>query len=191
MKKITSALALIALLSACSAEPTTRVKPDLGVANRINLDVQSVTLTDRSGLQPSDSPYNSNHFQPTIAEGIRQWSADHLQASGTSGEALIIIKDATLTAAAIPHPGDWMTREQTSKYSAHAEVELQIKGRGDSYALASAQASRYETLPENPSEIEKQNAYTTLLNGLIRDLGQSLEASMRDHLQSFIIDAHR
>jgi hypothetical protein len=189
MKKTAFALITLALLTACSSTEPARVQTNLGATSKISLDVSSVTLTDRSGIQPSDSPYNTGHFQPTIAEAIKQWSTDHLRAVGTGGEAIVIIKDATLTSQAIPHGHDWFTREQTTKYSAHAEVELEIKGHGDSYALASAQASRYETLPENPSETERQNAYTTLLNGLIKDLSQSLDSSIQDHLQHFVVTA--
>jgi len=189
MKKTALTFACLALLSACSSEPPPRIVPDLGPASKINLDVQTVSLADRSGVQPANSPYMSNHFQPTIAEAIRQWAADHLQAVGASGDALVIIKDATLTSQPVPHEDDWFTREQTSKYTARAEVEIEIKGSGDRYALASAMATRYETLPENPTDVERQNVYATVLNGLMRDLGQSLETSIRDHMKNFIITA--
>ncbi len=188
MKKIAAFLCL-ALLSACAQEPPPRVVPQIGPASRINLDVQSVALTDRSGMQPANSPYMTNHFQPTIAESIRQWAGDHLQAVGTTGSALVIIKDATLTSQPMPHSDSWFTREQATKYTARAEVEVEIKGRADSYALASAQATRFETLPENPTDIERQNAYMTVLNGLMHDLGQSLDTSIRSHMQNFIITA--
>lgn len=191
MKKITAAFALLTLLAACSSEPTSRVKVDMNVGTKINLDVQAVTFADRSGIQPANSPYNTQRFQPTIAEAIKQWASDKLQATGTAGDAIIIVKDASLVAEALPHGNDWFTRQQTSKYSAHAEVDIEVKGRAGAYAIASAQASRFETLPENPTEAERQNAYANLLNGLMRDLGQAIQSSINQHLRQFVVNAPR
>ncbi|HEU0118428.1 MAG TPA: hypothetical protein VFR09_07320 [Alphaproteobacteria bacterium] len=185
MKKLASAFALSILLAACSSAPPPKVASDFGAPSKINLDVKTVSLTDRSNAT------DGVHMQPSVADAIKQWSTDHLQAAGSAGEAIVVIKDASVVQQAIPHEGQWFTREQTSKYNAHVEVELQIKGQGDSYAIASAQASRYETLPENATEAEKQNAYMTVLNGLVRDLGQNLNGSIHEHLQHFVMDSSR
>jgi len=189
MKKIIPTLVCLAFVSACSAEPPARVKPDLGPVSKMSLDVLTVSLVDHSGIQPANSPYNTNHFQPTITESIRQWATDSLQAVGTAGTATVIIKDASLTSQAVPHSDDWFTREQSTKYVAHAEVDVEIKGRGENYAMVSAQASRFETLPENPTEAERKNAYTNVLNSLMRDLGQNLDTALHEHAQNFLITA--
>ncbi len=162
------------------------VKPDTAPVSKISLDVQTISLVDRSGMQSSDSPYNSMHFQPTIADAIRQWASAHLQATGTSGEAIVIIKDASLTSQPIPYARDFFTRQQASKYTGHAEVEIDIKGRGNDYALGTAEATHYQTLPETPTDLEKQNAYTLVLNGLMRDLGQNFDSSIHEHMQSYM-----
>jgi hypothetical protein len=187
MKKIIPAFAFLAFLSACSSEPVTAPQ-QYSLPPKINIDVQTITFADRSGAQPMDSPYTNNHFTPTISDAIRQWAGDRLQATGTEGQAAIIIKEASLTQQAIPHDSSWLTREQTSKYSAHAEVQVEARGR-EGYAVASAQASRFVTLPDNPNEIEKQKAYFDVLNGLMRDLGTNIESAMREHLHDFIVTA--
>jgi len=181
-------LVVLGLLAGC-ADTVPALHTDIPQGPKINLDVQTVTLADRSQMQSATSPYTTNNFQPTITEAIRQWAANRFQAVGTGGEAVVIIKDASLSLQPIPHSNDWFKREQTTKYTAHAEVDIEIKGVGTRYALASAQASRFETLPENPSELERQNAYTTVLNGLMRDLNQSVENSIREHMQDFVITA--
>jgi hypothetical protein len=188
MKKSLLILSFLTLLSAC-ADPLPQLRTDIPQGPKINLDVQTVTLADRSPMQPANSPYTTNNFQPTIAEAIRQWAANRFQAVGSGGEAVVIIKDASLSLQTIPHSNDWFKREQTTKYTAHAEVDIEIKGTGTRYALASAQASRFETLPENPSETERQNAYTTVLNGVMRDLNQAVENSIHEHMQDFVITA--
>jgi hypothetical protein len=187
MKKlITSAFLL--LLSACAADQTVQAPVNYNLPAKITLDVQSINLVDRNPIQPASSPYNSNHFQPTIDDAIRQWAKDRLQAVGATGQAVVIIKDASLTQQSLAHDTDWFTRQQGNKYIAHAEVELEAKGH-EGYALASAQASRFETLADNPTESERQTAYYNILNGLMKDLGQNLEASIQTHMRDFVVTA--
>lgn len=186
MKKRIAALAFVALLTACADAPTPPPRKDYVLPPKINLDVQTLSLTDRSGIQPSSSPYNSNDFQPTISQAVRQWAKDRLQAVGPAGQAMVIIKDASLVQQAIPYEHDIFTRQQASKYVAHAAVDVEAKGR-DGYAIASAEATRFVTLPENPTDAERQKAYFDVLNGVMRDLGMNLEASIQDHLRDFVV----
>jgi hypothetical protein len=191
MQKNTAFAALLLFMSACSADQPARLKPDFTTATPpLNLDVQNIEVADRSGMQPADSPYNAHNFQPTIAEAIRHLAHDKLHAVGRagSGQAIVIIKDAVLTVQPLPHNNDIFTRQQGSKYTAHAAVEIEAQGNAR-YALASAEATRFETLPENPSETERQNAYYTVLNGLMRDLDHNIQTSLQDHVQAFIITA--
>lgn len=185
MKNIALTLAGLLILTSCAADTPKVVRTDTGAGSKISLDVQTISLADRSGIQPADSPYNTNHFTPTISDSIRQWASAHLQATGTSGEAIVIIKDATLSSQALPYARDFFTRQQASKYTGHAEVEIEIKGHAGDYAIGNAEATRFETLPENPTDLEKQNAYTTVLNGLMRDLSQNIDISLHDHMQNY------
>ena len=45
------------------------------------------------------------------------------------------------------------------------------------------------TLPEDPTNLEKQNAYFTMLNGLMKDLGENLETGIQSHMANFITTA--
>lgn len=187
MKKHIAILAVVALLTACADQPTPPPPPrEFVLPPKINLDVQTLSLADRSGMQPSSSPYNSNDFQPTINQAIRQWAKDRLQAVGPVGQAMVVIRDASLSQQAIPYEHDFFTRQQASKYIAHVAVDVEAKSR-DNYAMASAEATRFVTLPENPTVDERQKAYFELLNGLMRDLGTNLEASIQEHLHDFIV----
>ena len=186
MKKRIAALAFITLLAACADTPAPPPKREYVLPPKINLDVQSLSLTDRSGMQSANSPYNSNDFQPTIAQAVRQWAKDRLQAVGAEGQAMVIIKDASLVQQAIPYEHDIFTRQQASKYVAHVSIDVEAKGR-EGYAVASAEASRFVTLPENPTVAERQKAYFDVLNGLMRDVGTKLEGSIQDHMHDFVI----
>jgi hypothetical protein len=190
MKRLIAAFGLLLALTACESEQapppahTSRVAPP-----KIALDVQVINLADRSGLQPTNSPYNGNRFTPTISDAIKQWAADRLQAAGQSGQAIIVIKDASLIAQPMPVKqgmDGWFTRQQGVKYIGRAEVSIEANGR-PGFALADAVATRATTLPENPTAIEKQDAYYTLLNGLMKDLGQNLETGIQTHMGGFIV----
>jgi hypothetical protein len=187
MKKIAT-LMMIVLLAACASDAKPVAKPEPVAGPKINLDVQRINFMDRSGYQPADSPYSSNNFRPTISESIRKWASERLQAVGNAGEADIIVKDASLTSQTLPHEDSMFKRAQASKYTARAEIEIDIRGR-TGYGLASAKASRYETLPEDPTAIEKQNAYYTVLTGLMHDLTANFETSLHDHANDYIVTA--
>ena len=185
MKKIILALVLSSVLAGCADEPPAPVA-NYSLPPRINLDVQSISLTDRSMPQPASSPYNSNDFQPTITQAVRQWAKDRLQAVGGAGQAMVIIKDATLDQRTVPYEHDIFTRQQASKYVAHVAIDIEAQGHGG-YAIASAEASRFVTLPENPDSNERRKAYFDVLNGLMRDLGVNLEASIKGHMRDFVV----
>ncbi len=187
MKKLPAALLLLIALSACSSEPPPPVKVNYEITPRTQLDVLTVSVVDRAPPQLTDSPYKSNAFKPTIAAAIRQWAQDNLVAVGTTGEAIVVIKDASLVSQPLPHADDWFKRQQASKYVGRAAVEISISA-GNAHKQVSAEASRYETLPEKPTEREKTNAYATMLNGLMNDLGVNLKTAIRDHLGEFTVN---
>ena len=158
---------------------------------KIALDVQAVTLADNSPLQMPGSLYANNHFSPTIADEIKKWAGDHLQAAGQTGVATVIIKNASVTEQNLAVKGgieNAFTRQQGVKYTAQAEVVIEAKGQ-DSFATTDATATRSVTLPENPSPLEKQDAYYTLLTGLMKDLDQNLNTGIQSHMERFIITA--
>jgi hypothetical protein len=192
MKKITALFGLVVVLTACSTdEPIAPAPVNHGLPPKITLDVQTITLADRTGMQPSNSPYNSDHFSPTISEAIKQWATDRLQAAGQTGQAIVIVKDASLTSQALPTKSgmdSWFTRQQATKYIGHAEVSVEANGR-EGFATTDASATRAVTLPENPTPSERQDAYYTLLNGLMKDLGQNLESGLKTHVAPFMITA--
>jgi hypothetical protein len=159
---------------------------------KITLDVATIDLADRSGPIPNNSPYATNHFSPTINDAVRQWAKDRLQAGGPAGHAAMVIKDATFTAENIPTSTGidaWFKREQGMEYIAHADVYIEANNPSG-YGMTEATASRSVTLPEHPTATEKQDAYYTLINGLMKDLGNNLESGIASHLFKFTMSAN-
>jgi hypothetical protein len=191
MKKITAALSLLVSLAACSEQAPPPMVSSGALPPKIALDVQTISLADRSGIQPASSPYNSNHFTPTIDDAVKQWATDRVQATGQTGQAIIVIKDASLTSQPLQLEtgfDSWFTRQQAFKYTGHAEVSFEANGR-EGFATADAAATRSVTLPEDPTPIERQEAYFTLLNGLMKDLGTNLESAIQSHMGNFVVTA--
>ena len=188
MKKILCAFALTLLLVACAADEPAPVKQDVDLSPKINLDVLTVVVIDRSDSLLGATPYATNNFQPTIANAMRQWATSKLIAVGTTGEAIVVIRDASLKSEPLHHTDDMFTRQQTSKYVGHAELEIDVSGR-EGHGQVLADASYFDTLPEEPTVLERQNAYTTLLNALMRDLSNNVRGGVRDHLGAFVVTA--
>jgi hypothetical protein len=188
MKKILIFCFFVPLLCACSTGSPPAAQYGGAPASTINLDVLTLTDLDRSAPPAPGSPYTKNNFRPTIASAARQWLTQHLAAVGTTGEATVVLKDASLTSQALPYTKDLFTRQQASKYIAHAEVEITVKGH-EGYGQVTAEATHFETLPENSSPIERQDAYTRVLNGLMHDLGVNLDAAIHDHIGDFVVTA--
>lgn len=186
-------LALISLLipfalAACEPEPTA-IAPHYVLPARINLDVHTVSLIDHASSAPTGITATPFGYKPSISEAVRQWATDRLSVSGTSGDAIVTVKDASLDLQAIPTDNSIMSvfnRQQASKYVARVAVEVSARREGE-FATANAEASRWVTMPENPTDAERQEAYFSLLNDLMRDLGQNLESNMRSHMQGFIV----
>ncbi len=184
-------LALVPLLASCAQEPEPPpVSLNLDVTPKIVMDVKRISLTDRSGYTPP-SIFKNDDFSPTIAEAIKGWAKDHLQAVGQNGQAIVVIKRAAITVQPLDVDDgieSWFTRQQDSKYTARADVSIEASGQ-TGFAVADASATRSVTMPEDPTLAEKRIAYNTLLNGLMKDLQENLQAAINSHMANFIAPA--
>ncbi|HUY68112.1 MAG TPA: hypothetical protein VMV79_02280, partial [Alphaproteobacteria bacterium] len=152
--------------------------------------VRDISLTNRSLPQVSP-PIAGGPFQPTLAEAVQHWVDGRLRATGASGQAIVIIRDIELTSRPIPTAegmSSWFKRQQGSRYLGRIAVEIDAHG-SPGFAIASAEAHRAVSLPENPTEDEEQEAYDQLLEGLMADLNRNLERSIDRHMQDFLVNA--
>lgn len=189
MKKLVLSVVLLAALAACAKDPLPDPMPFTGeLPPKIGLDVQNIVLVDRASSDRVVSIIDPINFTPTLGAAVRQWAVDRLQATGANGQAVVTIKEAKITVEPLPvsaGPDVWFTRQQSTRYVGHIVAEVAVR-RGSDYGVATAEATRWVSLPEDPDTDERKEAYFTLLNSLMRDLGTNLEGNIQRHLNRFL-----
>jgi hypothetical protein len=158
---------------------------DYAQQGKISLDVRDLTFVDRGIDQPPpSSPITI--LKPSIADALHNWASQRLQAVGNDGIAAFVVKNAYVTKEALPVDSSWFQRQQAGKLTGHVEIEFDARGK-QGYALATANAVRSVTIPENASDDEMQNAYNTLLSGMMQDLDKYLDQAIHEHMKDFIV----
>ena len=193
MKKL--ALAFVLVLTACASPPEVIPLPkqlDYSGLGRLELAAQDVRVVNRAYALPQTPPYIGHLFRPTLAEAVDRWASDRLQANGAAGHVVVVIKDASLTESKISNVDkgieSWFTREQGKKYTGRIEVSVEAQGGANgAMAYASANAVHSVTVSEEPTAVEKYDAYKKLLAALMQDLNANLEQAMRDHLGTYLL----
>jgi hypothetical protein len=190
MKKL--ALLFVALVATSCSSPSPRIDPivlDYRNESPLVLKVDRLDIVNRAATYPSRQV--SLPFKPTVTDAVNQWARDRIQADGSAGaHATLIIKDASASAQNLPIEGgieNWFTRQQSHKYLAKVEVDIEVRSAdGRENSFATAHATRTATLPEDPTDYERNKAYTDILTAMMHDFDQGMEISMRQHLGSFL-----
>jgi hypothetical protein len=154
-----------------------------------NLDIASIEVENRYQA-PLASP-NIDHLMPvTPAAAAERWARDRLRAVGSTGRAVFVIKDGRVTETVLPKtPGltGFFTKEQTGRYDAVIDVEIEIRGeRGYRDAVVSGRAQRSQTVREDASPNDRQRVMYELTEKLMADLNATLEASIRQNLPKYL-----
>lgn len=155
----------------------------------ISLDVAEIDI-----VHLFEPPLKAPHIEhempvpPHIA--VERWVVDRLRASGTSGRAVITIRDASVIEAPLKAIGGikgTFTTEQSERYDAKVEVEIEATGgKGLRAANAIATSIRNRTVSENISLRQRQTIWYELTEKLMRDFDRTFEAQIRKHLTAFL-----
>lgn len=191
MKKIITAAVVVLALTACSTpgQKPAPMKLDYSSMGQLNFNVQYIGVVNRADTLPNRRPYVTNMFQPTVVDAVTRWSNDRFKAAGRSGRANVIIKEASVTEQPMAMESgvnSWFTRQQAHKYTAKIDISIDAAAADGSKAFATAQAVRSYTLPEDPTELEKSQAYNAMLESLMDNLNQNAEQSIMNHMDAFI-----
>ena len=191
MKKILTAVVISFALAACSTpgQKPAPMKLDYSGLGQVKLNVQFVGVINRADGLPRYRPYVTHTFQPTVIDAVTRWANDRFKAAGNSGRANVTIKEANVTEQAVPMEegfNSWFTRQQSRRYTAKIEVGIDAVAADGSKAFATASATRSYTLAEDPTEIERAEAYNSMLNSLIENLNSNAEQAIQNHMDAFI-----
>lgn len=188
--RLVAALAFLAL-AACASSPPQPVLPEITFAHQppLMLDVAEIRVEEEY-LPPQRAPNVEHQMPVSPATVVRRWAADRLRATGQSGVARVMIKDASVVAQDLEKSGGVLgifTAEQAVRYVANLVVEVDVTtagGLGTGYATAAA--TRTVTAPEDISLNQRDEILFELAAGLGRDIDQVLDANIRTHLAQFL-----
>lgn len=139
-------------------------------------------------------PPNVDHTMPiSPARAARRWAFDRLQTTGDSGLTLqVTIHDAAVTEKPLSIrrglEGAFYT-EQAERYDAVLEATLDARDptTGVTLAQASARVWRHTTVSEKASINDREAAWFALVEGLMADFDQRMEASIRTYLADYLV----
>jgi hypothetical protein len=187
-------LTLLVLMTACANDAPAPLQPmvlDFAKLGKINLAVAHLSYMNNAPRPPTKDVAVFQNYKPQLSDALYRWGVDRLQASGTQGQATLVIHDADLRRDTLPLKtgiDSWFTRQQSERWSGKVTVDLRIEGAASNFAgNASTTVTRSTTLPEDANAAERENAYRRLLRSMMEDLNTQMERAMRDHLNSVIL----
>ncbi len=189
LKKL--ALLAIVVLPACAAPPPVRL-PDMTFTDRPRflLDVAEIQVVDQ--YQPTFRLPNIEHQVPVSpAKAAERWARDRLIPVGTSGVAVVTIKDARVIENSLritPGVQGVFTKDQAARYDAFIEMSVEIKPINimAPEGAASGRAERSRTVAEGITPNELDRVLYELVEGMMRDVDLQLDVNIQRFLAAFI-----
>ena len=185
------AAAGVGSLPACTTPSPTPVYPDLTFMNRqpIRLNVGSVQVVDEV-VPPMKAP-NVEHLAPVSpAAAMERWARDVLQAAGSSGRAVMAIRQGSIVEENLKTTGGIkgaFTTDQSERYTVTMVGKLDLfDGAGIRLGEASAQSQRSKTIAENASLNDRERLWYNLVEATSRDFANSMEDAIRRELRAFL-----
>jgi len=182
--------AALLALAGCAVDPAPRYDPiSFAHKGRIPLEVARITV-ERRYQSPGVAPHVEQDFPIRPETPVETWAYERLQPVGVSGEAVLVIEEASAIEEKLARSGGLrgaMTTEQDARYTVSYKVSMNIwnaEGRHRGEVTASAEQAR--TLPENVSLNDRYQFYHRLTREAMTALDVTLERNIRDHLASFI-----
>lgn len=188
-----SALAAgVGSLAACTTPNPTPVYPDLTFLNRqpIRLNVGTLQIIDEV-VPPLTAP-NVEHLAPVMpAAAMERWARDVLQAGGTSGRAVMAIRQGSIIEEKLKTKTGLtgaFTTDQSERYITAMAGQLDLfDGAGQRLGQAIAEAERSRTIAENASLNDRERLWYDLVEATARDFATAMERAIRRELAAYIV----
>jgi len=179
----------VGLVSACAGnrDPAPTFPAFSFKERPILLNVAEVTVDNR--YTPLGEGHLEVDFDVPPAQALTDWAGDRLQAAGTSGQAGVLITEASAIQQSLATAGGISGAFQTDQawritVRLAAEIVAQ-SADGLNTARASAQVERSTTLPEDVTFTERRQAYYTLTGDAVREFDKLAQASIDRYMGAF------
>ncbi len=155
----------------------------------ISLDVREIDIVHR--FEPPLKAPHIEHEMPVPPHiAVERWIVDRLRATGTSGRAVVTIRDASVVEARLKRLGGikgTFTTEQSERYDAKVEIIIEATDdKGLRSANAVATSLRNRSVPEHATLRERRTLWYELTEKLMSDFDRTFESQIRKHLAAFL-----
>ncbi len=185
------AFTFVLILAACSTAPQRQSYADITFQHlsQIKLDVGEIKVVNefKAPLKP---PHVEHELPVKIDQSIRRWVRDRLQPVGSSGSyAVLTIKDASAIEQSMEKTSGLkglFTKDQSELYKFHIAVELNVVSINGSKALATAEAIRSKSVPEDITLNDRERMYFEQTEILMQEFDLEMEKNIRAFLGQYI-----
>ncbi|NKB60563.1 MAG: hypothetical protein GKS00_30005 [Alphaproteobacteria bacterium] len=177
-------------LTACAAVAPPRF-PEITFTHLppIKLDVAEIVYAPRY-QPPLTEPHVGHEFPQPPAVAAERWIADRLTAVGSSGQARVIIHQATATETKLNKKGGLtgaFTTDQAWRYDGRIEMVIEATNPNRRLkARVAAAANQSRTVPEDATLLEREEVWFSLTENLMRKFNDAFEAQIRKDLAKFV-----
>lgn len=184
-------LLFVIILSACSTTPQKQSFPDITFQHLspIKLNVGEIKVVNEFQA-PLKSPHVEHELPKKIDQAIVRWSQDRLQAvGGSEAYAVLTIKDASAVEETLGKTTGLkglFTTDQSELYKFHIAVELNVISVNGTKGLATAEASRSKSVPEDITLNRRERMYFEQTEILMQEFDLQMEQNIRTFLGSYI-----
>ena len=189
IKTIIVCLVMSFLVSSCETAVIKQELPNLTFAHLTPIKLNVAKIDVIVQYQPLLRAPNVEHIFPILpAVAIKQWAKDRLVAVGKSGEAQLVIVNASVVETQLPQKKGFIsafTRQQTQRYDATVEARLKIS-TSYSQGTTVARATRFATVREDSSVNKRERAWFDLTEAILQDFNVVMEKNIRQHLKRWL-----
>lgn len=188
MKNWIWAVCLLVGLSACATTKPAPIAPEMTFKHLapLNLNVAVIDIVDESTTPPSGKNVAYN-FPVSPKKALDIWVKDRLRASGASGVARVKVLEASALEEKLKTKSGvsgLFSNDLSEKYTSALNVVIELYDHnGASTGFASASASRYITVNEDLSLLEREKKWYEMVEQLMADF----DGVMSDKLAPFVM----
>lgn len=189
--KFTLILIMGFVVSACATKVQKNNFADLTFnhVDQIKLDVAEIQIK-QAYQSPLAEPYVDHEMPISLMKTAVRWSNDVLQASGSTGVAVVTISEASVKEEVLEKTGGFtgtFTTDQSERYTAKLTLEIKVMDQSGASASTNAGVSRSITVPEDIKLIDREKEWFHLIEKVTNDMNLKMQENSKKFLKSYIV----